>query len=73
MRGRAMPRKRILTKKSPLRKIKGKYGEPEHWDGLSTLFVILIERSLGTASPSELDWLKHLKDQRFEARKVANQ
>jgi 5-methylcytosine-specific restriction endonuclease McrA len=41
------------------RPIKGKYGEPEHWDGLSTLFVILVDEK--KASPTERDWLKHLR------------
>ena len=41
--------------------VKGKYGEPEHWDGLSTLFVILIERSPAASTASERDWLKYLK------------
>jgi 5-methylcytosine-specific restriction endonuclease McrA len=50
-----------FKKKSPRRAIKGKYGEPQDWDGLSTLFVILVERAPETASPSERDWLKHLK------------
>lgn len=51
-----------FSKKSPRRPVKGKYGEPGHWDGLSTLFVMLVERERETASASELDWLKHLKN-----------
>jgi hypothetical protein len=50
-----------FTQKSPRHGVKGKYGEPQNWDGLSTLFVILAERAPGTASASECDWLKHLK------------
>src|SRR6185295_10189618 len=50
-----------FRKKSPRRRVKGKYGEPEDWDGLSTLFIILVERALESASDSERDWLKHLK------------
>jgi hypothetical protein len=50
-----------FSAKSPRRPVKGKYGEPRDWDGLSTLFVILVERAPATASASELDWLKHLK------------
>jgi hypothetical protein len=41
--------------------VKGKYGEPEHWDGLSTLFVILIEGNRRMASRTERDWLGALK------------
>jgi 5-methylcytosine-specific restriction endonuclease McrA len=33
------------AKKRPLRPVKGKYGEPDNWDGLSTLFVVLAEQS----------------------------
>jgi hypothetical protein len=52
---------REFTEKSPRHPIKGKYGEPQDWDGLSTLFVILVERTPTTASATDLDWLKHLK------------
>ena len=48
-------------KKSPRRAVKGKYGEPQEWDGLSTLFVILAERNFEATSASEGDWLRHLK------------
>jgi hypothetical protein len=50
-----------FTRKSPRHAVKGKYGEPQDWDGLSTLFVILVERAPGTASTSEREWLKYLK------------
>lgn len=50
-----------FRKKAPRRSVKAKYGEPEHWDGLSTLFVILIERSQETATASERDWLRAIK------------
>jgi 5-methylcytosine-specific restriction endonuclease McrA len=57
-------------KKSPRRAVKGTYGEPQEWDGLSTLFVILAERSLEAVSASERDWLKHLKPTASPATKV---
>jgi 5-methylcytosine-specific restriction endonuclease McrA len=41
--------------------VKGRYGEPIYWDGLSALFVVLIELNRQLASPSERDWLKHLQ------------
>ncbi len=50
-----------IRKKSPRRGVRGKYGEPQDWDGLSALFVILVERAPESASVSERDWLKHLK------------
>ncbi|HEX5481573.1 MAG TPA: HNH endonuclease [Terriglobia bacterium] len=40
--------------------VKGKYGEPEHWDGLSTLFLILIARAEKGVTASERDWAKYL-------------
>jgi 5-methylcytosine-specific restriction endonuclease McrA len=40
--------------------IKGKYGEPQNWDGLSTLFVILAERARDGLTKSERDWLRAL-------------
>jgi len=50
-----------FTKKSPRRVVKGKYGEPEHWDGLSMLFVVLVEQAPEAASQSEHGWLRALK------------
>jgi 5-methylcytosine-specific restriction endonuclease McrA len=40
--------------------IKGKYGEPQHWDGLSALFVLLAERDPKGLTASEKEWLKVL-------------
>jgi 5-methylcytosine-specific restriction endonuclease McrA len=42
------------------RPIKGKYGEPQHWDGLSSLFVILARRDPTLLTASERDWLREL-------------
>jgi HNH endonuclease len=45
----------------PQRKpIKGKHGEPQHWDGLSSLFVVLAQRDPSGLTVSERDWLKVL-------------
>lgn len=41
--------------------IKGKYGEPQHWDGLSSTFVMLAERNPQALTPGERDWLRALK------------
>jgi len=41
--------------------IKSKYGEPELWDGLSHLFVVLAERNLTALTAGERDWLKVLR------------
>ena len=50
-----------FTKRVPRHRVKGKFGEPQHWDGLSTLFVRLVEQSPQTTSPSEREWLRALK------------
>jgi 5-methylcytosine-specific restriction endonuclease McrA len=48
--------------RSPMLPVKGKYGEPKHWDGMTTLFVLLASQTLADLSPSELAWLKALRD-----------
>lgn len=48
--------------------IKGKYGEPEHWDGLSSYFVLLAGRNTASLTPGERDWLKVLKQFREESK-----
>jgi len=40
--------------------IKGKYGEPQRWDGFSTLFVVLARRNLDALTTTEKGWLKAL-------------
>ena len=40
--------------------VKGKYGEPEHWDGLSSLFVMLAQRDPTILTVSEKEWLRAL-------------
>lgn len=40
--------------------VKGKYGPPLHWDGLSALFVVLARRHESELSASERSWLKVL-------------
>ena len=47
--------------KRPVRNpIKGKYGEPQNWDGLSALFVLLASRYSAALTTSERGWLKAL-------------
>ena len=50
-----------FSSRLPLVPIKGKYGEPVHWDGFSSLFILLAERSLQAAIRSEREWLIALK------------
>src|ERR1700732_4065416 len=42
------------------RQCKGKYGEPQHWDGLSSLFIVLAQRNPAALTASERDWLRAL-------------
>lgn len=37
--------------------VKGKHGEPEHWDGLASLFVLLARRAERPLTAAEKDWL----------------
>ena len=41
--------------------VKGKYGEPQNWDGLSSLFVMLAQHNLAMLTAGERDWLRALK------------
>jgi hypothetical protein len=41
--------------------IKGKFGEPLVWDGLSNLFMVLAERNRSALTQVERDWLTALK------------
>ncbi len=43
-----------FLKKYPPRRVKGQYGEPKDWDGLTTLFIVLFEANRGNATPSEI-------------------
>jgi len=54
--------------KSPGRPVKGRYGEPQHWDGLASLFLALAaddpalppgERAWQRALTAHLAALKH--------------
>jgi 5-methylcytosine-specific restriction endonuclease McrA len=57
----------------PQRKpIKGKGGEPQHWDGLSALFVVLAQRDPSILSASEKGWLKVLTARPMTAETSAN-
>jgi HNH endonuclease len=49
-----------FTEGSPLHPVKGKYGEPQTWDGLSQLFIVLAEQTAELSSASEREWLKAL-------------
>jgi len=38
--------------------IRGKRGEPQYWDGLSSLFVMLARRNPSALTASEKSWLR---------------
>lgn len=40
--------------------IKGKYGEPKHWDGFSSLFVVLAKRNSAALTTADSSWLNAL-------------
>lgn len=42
------------------RPVKGKYGEPQNWDGLSSLFVMLAQHNLAMLTAGERGWLRAL-------------
>jgi hypothetical protein len=50
-----------FRKRSPLHRVKGKYGEPKDWDGFSELFIVLAEQAPQVLSPSERQWLGALR------------
>ena len=51
--------------------VKGKYGEPQHWDGLSNLFIALASQAGTKLTASEREWLEALQSRR-QSRGVYN-
>ena len=47
----------------PRKFVKGKYGEPIYWDGLSNLFVMLARRDIANLTGIEKEWLAALTDE----------
>lgn len=54
-------RKNDRKAKEPRRLVKAKYGEPKHWDGFTTLFVLLAEQDRTPLTTSDTEWLRALK------------
>jgi 5-methylcytosine-specific restriction endonuclease McrA len=50
-----------FSKRRPRIPVKGKYGDPLDWDGLSTIFAILIAKNPGIATSTERAWLRALR------------
>jgi len=38
--------------------VKAKHGEPEHWDGLASLFVVLARKTKRPLTSTEKEWLR---------------
>lgn len=53
-----------FQKRAPRLPIKGKYGEPTRWDGLSAVFVAWARPRAGNLTPNEADWFRALADGR---------
>ena len=49
-----------FQKKHPLRKVRGKYGEPKDWDGFAILFVLLVKDDRTGVTRSEMEWYEAL-------------
>ena len=49
-----------FSKRYPLRPVRGKYGEPEHWDGFTVLFVLMIRDDQSGVTRSEMGWYEAL-------------
>ncbi len=43
------------------RLVQGKYGEPEFWDGLSTVFIMFTQRNPESHSSTDRAWLRALR------------
>lgn len=42
----------------PKWKVKSKYGEPEHWDGFVSMFMVLARTNLEELTSTELHWYR---------------
>jgi HNH endonuclease len=52
----------VHQERYPYQPIKGRFGEPTYWDGLSTLFVLLAERYRSELTVTEVEWLEALTE-----------
>lgn len=51
-----------FVKEQSFKFVQGRYGEPEKWDGLVSLFIVLAEKYPNELTESEKRWLKSLQD-----------
>lgn len=50
-----------FSEKESFRYVKGRYGEPENWDGFVSVFLLLAERYSDELTPTERQWFKALR------------
>jgi hypothetical protein len=46
---------------NPRERVKGKYGEPQHWDGMVSVFVVLARRAPNRLTANERAWLQEIE------------
>jgi hypothetical protein len=46
---------------NPPKPVKGKYGEPKHWDGMASVFIVLAANQPERLTTNERAWLKEMK------------
>jgi hypothetical protein len=49
-------------RRNPVKKVKGKHGEPLHWDGLAGLFIVLAAKHSETITLTDKRWLAALSE-----------
>ena len=49
------------VEREPGKPVKGPYGEPQHWDGLASLFLVLARDELKVLTPNEREWFHALE------------
>jgi hypothetical protein len=65
-------RKGSRDRPTPAKPVRGKYGEPKNWDGLSSLFVVLGRDAPESLTTSEQLWLAELEKRIARRRAGAN-
>jgi 5-methylcytosine-specific restriction endonuclease McrA len=48
-------------RRHPLKPVRGKYGEPVAWDGMSSVFLVLVEMETFAATATEKQWALALR------------
>jgi 5-methylcytosine-specific restriction endonuclease McrA len=56
---------------NPGKRVKGKYGEPAHWDGFASLFLILAVANETKLLGSEREWYRALREY-LDAKHIGN-